>query len=119
MLPLWALSQESNQDAHEITRIALYSGSSSELSNLYNRNFELILFGSSYDYQNATTALKEFFSEHPSTEFDILHTGSSEDKSISYAIGKYKSEKGEFRVLMRFKNNGEKQELHKLEFSHQ
>ncbi len=110
------LAQNVSENILETTRIAISSGSTHELDQLFHSNFELHLFGKEYSKQQSSLALKDFFRQNPPKEFSLIHKGSSEDQSLSYSIGQYQSGEKNFRVLLRFKNSSEGSELYKLEF---
>jgi Domain of unknown function (DUF4783) len=110
------LAQNVSENILETTRIAISSGSTHELGQLFHSNFELHLFGKEYSKQQSAIALKDFFSQNPPKDFSLIHKGTSEDKSLSYSIGQYQSGEKNFRVLLRFKNSSQGSELYKLEF---
>ena len=111
------LSAQSDSDnVLENTRIAISSGATNELGELFHSNFELHILGKEYSKQQSSIALKDFFKQNPPKEFSLIHKGSSEDQSLSYSIGQYQTSEKNYRVLLRFKNSTEGTELYKMEF---
>lgn len=88
-------------------RAALKAGSSKELSKHFNEMVELNLDGekSSYSKTQAEFVLKDFFKNHPPSDFQYIHQGASKGNLLKYAIGKYTYANGSFRVLILFKNS--------------
>ena len=111
---LWA--QSKSNKVLETTRVAISSGSSKELSQLFHSSFELSIFGDEYNRKQSETILTDFFSNNPPQGFSLIHSGASEDNNLSYSIGQYKTGSKNYRVLLRFKNTSEGSELYKLEF---
>ncbi len=110
------MAQTEHSEVLETTRVAISSGSSKELSQLFHSSFELNIFGEEYSKSNSENVLKGFFNENPPSGFSLIHSGASEDQAISYSIGQYKTGGKNYRVLLRFKNTSEGSELYKMEF---
>lgn len=94
-------------DVMSNVRSALKAGSSKELTKHFNEMVELNLNGdkSSYSKTQAEFVLKDFFKNHPPTDFQYIHQGASKGNLLKYAIGKYTYGNGSFRVLILFKNS--------------
>lgn len=91
-------------------RNAIKAGSSRELTKHFNDMVELNIEGKTGNYtkEQSTFVLKEFFDKYPSSDFQYIHQGASED-GTQYAIGRYSYDTGSFRVFMLVKqvNGGE------------
>lgn len=95
--------QESHAQTSVVTNVrdAIKAGSSRELTRHFNDMVELNIEGKTGNYtkEQATFVLKEFFDKYPSSDFQYIHQGASED-GTQYAIGRYSFETGSFRVFM-------------------
>lgn len=82
-------------------RNAIKAGSSRELTKHFNDMVELNIEGKTGNYtkEQSTFVLKEFFDKYPSSDFQYIHQGASED-GTQYAIGRYSYDTGSFRVFM-------------------
>lgn len=91
-------------------RNAIKAGSSRELTRHFNDMVELNIEGKigNYTKEQSTFVLKEFFDKYPSSDFQYIHQGASED-GTQYAIGRYSHDTGSFRVFMLVKqvNSGD------------
>lgn len=91
-------------------RNAIKAGSSRELTRHFNDMVELNIEGKTGNYtkEQSTFVLKEFFDKYPSSDFQYIHQGASED-GTQYAIGRYSHNTGSFRVFMLVKqvNSGD------------
>jgi hypothetical protein len=101
----------------ENARTALKTGSSRELMNMLDNQFELTLFDKKYSRKNCEPVLRDFFNANPSQSFKYVHKGASKDGSLSYSIGHYQTSSEKFRVVIRFRKSGEDYKIHKLEVS--
>ena len=111
---IWA--QESHEKTMEATRVAIGSGSTTELSKFFDSNFELSIKGKEYNKNQSSSALRAFFQNNPPQGFSLIHQGASDDESLKYSIGQYQSDGKSYRVLLRFKTSEMGSELYKLEF---
>ncbi len=86
---------------------ALKKGNAGELAKYFSDNVELALsdLDDIYSKNQAELIIKDFFSKHPPTGFNILHKGGKE--SSRYAIGNLSTSNGKFRVtiLIKIKEN--------------
>ncbi len=114
--PNFSWSQSNHEKVLETTRVALSSGSSKELSQLFHASFELSIFGNDYNKSQSEGMLKSFFVDNPPNGFSLIHSGASEDSNLTYSIGQYKTGSKSYRVLLRFKNTSVGSELYKMEF---
>jgi hypothetical protein len=92
--------------------IAIKAGNASELSKYMNSTIELLLLDKEDFYKKnvAETILKDFFKEYQTRDFTILHQGAKND--AQYAIGNLKTEKGDFRVYLLLKKEGQDLLIH-------
>jgi len=66
-----------------------------------------------YSQSQATLVLKEFFKTNPSKSFDFIFKGEETAEGV-FAIGKYTSETGEFRVTIHMKKVGSNYKIESL-----
>lgn len=85
-------------------RLALVSGNYKSLVELFNDIVELKINGKegSYSRTQSEFALKDFFKNHPATDFHFIHHGESKGGS-KYSIGDYTSGSQKFRVYIKMK----------------
>ncbi|SDL67716.1 protein of unknown function [Catalinimonas alkaloidigena] len=95
---------QSSDQVLEETRRSLKSGSSRELARYFNEAVELGFDGqkASYSKTQAEFVIRNFFQQHPPTNFDFVHRGTSKE-GIRYCIGKYSSTEGAYRVVLLIK----------------
>ena len=85
-------------------RTALRNGSSRELSQYLAPTVEVGFDGDKQGY-NATQAeivIKDFFAKNTPSGFEFIHQGESKE-GIQYAIGRYMSRNGVYRVFVKLK----------------
>lgn len=103
MLAVSSLYTECSAQSSVITNVrnAIKAGSSRELTKHFNDMVELNIEGKTGNYtkEQSTFVLKEFFDKYPSSDFQYIHQGASED-GTQYAIGRYSYDTGSFRVFM-------------------
>lgn len=98
----------SAQNNFENIYAALKSGNSKELSKYFDNQIELTIKGASVNAQNtysktqATSIMKEFFSQVKPVSFKELHGGAA-NEWLKYKIGYLTTEKGKFRLMLRVK----------------
>ena len=85
-------------------RAALRNGSSRELSQYFAATVEVGFGGDrqSYSATQAELVLKDFFAKNQPTSFELVHQGESQEH-IQYAIGRYVSRTGTYRVYVKLK----------------
>ena len=93
-------------------------GSSKELSKYLYQTVDITIEGKveSYSKPQAEFVFRDFFKQHPPSEFTIQHHGSSKGGQ-PYAIGQYKSGAEIYRVFMKIKTVNNQQLLHEISFS--
>ena len=101
----------------ENARSAIKAGSSKELVEMLDKQFELILFEEKYNRSESEAKLKDFFIKNPAKDFKYVHKGLSKDGSLSYSIGHYETSNSKFRIVIRFKRISETYQIHKMEVS--
>lgn len=102
--------------------VALETGNAKLLSGYFNQNVELVVMDNDnvYSKSQAQQIVNNFFSSFGPIEknaFSVIHDGGKTD--AKYVIGKYRSEKGEFRVYFLLKKNNNKQYIHQLRIEKQ
>ena len=97
---------------------ALKAGSAKELSKYLSSTVDVTFDGNvqSYSKAQAEFVFRDFFKQHPPSEFSILHQGSSKGGQ-PFAIGQYKSGSDTYRVFMKIKAANSQQLLHEISFS--
>lgn len=109
----FSFSQEKTIFPSEIVE-ATQKADSKALSNFFNGKIELIIPGKSgvYSKAQAEQVLKNFFSKHPITSFQIIHQGIKDNSS--FAIGRYVSKNVAYRFYYRIKETDGKTLIHQL-----
>lgn len=102
--------------------VALETGNAKLLSGYFNQNVELVVMDNDnvYSKSQAQQIVNNFFSSFSPVEknaFTVIHDGGKTD--AKYVIGKFKSEKGEFRVYFLLKKNSDKEYIHQLRIEKQ
>lgn len=93
------------------------AGSAKELSNYLNQTIDVTIDNTVQTYSKAQAefVFRDFFKQHPATEFNIIHQGSSKGGQ-PFAIGQYMSGSDTYRVFMKIKTVNNKQLLHEISF---
>ena len=94
------------------------AGSSKELSKFLYQTVDVTIDGKveSYSKAQAEFVFRDFFRQHPPSEFGVIHQGSSKGGQ-PFAIGQYKSGSEVYRVFMKIKSANNQQLLHEISFS--
>lgn len=94
------------------------AGSAKELSKYLNQTVDVNLDGGlqSYSKAQAEFIFRDFFKQHPPTEFRIIHQGTSKGGQ-TFGIGQYKSGADTFRVYMKVKGVDNQQFVHEISFA--
>ena len=87
-------------------KAAISIASAKEVAALFENSVEMSLDGKNthYSKSQAEFVLRDFFQDNPVKSFSIIHKGNSEG-GLTYAIGKYATNAGSYRVLIRMRNN--------------
>lgn len=93
------------------------AGSAKELSGFLNQTVDVTIEGNvqSYSKAQAEFVFRDFFKQHPPSEFSIIHQGSSKGGQ-PFAIGQYKSDAETYRVFMKIKTINNVQLVHEISF---
>jgi Domain of unknown function (DUF4783) len=93
------------------------AGSAKELSGFLNQTVDVTIDGNvqSYSKAQAEFVFRDFFKQHPPSEFSIIHQGSSKGGQ-PFAIGQYKSDPETYRVFMKIKTVNNVQLVHEISF---
>jgi hypothetical protein len=99
-------------------RETIKAGSAKELSKFLFQTVDVTIEGKvqSYSKAQAEFVFRDFFRQHPPSEFNIIHQGSSKGGQ-PFAIGQYKSGEETYRVFMKIKSVNKLQLLHEISFS--
>lgn len=102
----------------EQVRETIGAGSAKELSKYLNQTVDVMIDEQlqSYSKAQAEFVLRDFFKNHPASEFTIIHQGSSKGGQ-PFAIGLYKSGDETYRVFMKIKATDKQQLVHEIRFS--
>jgi hypothetical protein len=94
------------------------AGSAKELSKYLYQTVDVTIEGNvqSYSKAQAEFVFRDFFKQHPPSEFSIIHQGSSKGGQ-PFAIGQYKSGADTYRVFMKIKASNSQQLMHEISFS--
>ncbi len=112
------LHAQAQKDVIAQVRETIKAGSAKELSKFLNQNVDVMIDEQLQTYSKAQAefVLRDFFKQHPASEFNIIHHGSSKGGQ-PFAIGLYKSGTETYRVFMKIKNDGSQQLVHEIRFS--
>lgn len=104
-------------DDFELVSKIIKIGNAKDLVKQFHTTVELNIDGkeASYSKSQAEAVLKNFFSKNPPTAFTINHKGASKS-GLPYAIGQYKNDLGNYRVLIRLKEVNGKNLINKISF---
>ena len=94
------------------------AGSAKELSQFLNQTVDVTLNDGPQPYSKAQAefVFRDFFKQHPPTEFTLIHQGTSKGGQI-FGIGQYKSENETYRVYMKIKIANNQQLVHEISFA--
>jgi len=94
------------------------AGSAKELSKYLNQTVDVTLDGGpqSYSKAQAEFIFRDFFKQHPPSEFRIIHQGTSKGGQ-NFGIGQYKSGNETYRVYMKIKGSDAQQLVHEISFA--
>lgn len=110
----------SNGQSEVINQVkeTIKAGSAKELSRYLFQTVDVTIEGKvqSYSKAQAEFVFRDFFRQHPPSEFNIIHQGSSKGGQ-PFAIGQYKTSDGTYRVFMKIKSVNNQQLLHEISFS--
>lgn len=93
---------------------AINKGDAGLLSTYFNNTIELTLLEKEgvYSKTQAEVILKNFFTQNPPKQFEILHQGGKE--SSKYAIGNFISNEKTYRITLFFKTEDTRLLIHQL-----
>lgn len=105
-------------DVIDQVKETIKAGSAKELSRYLNQTVDVTLEGNvqSYSKAQAEFVFRDFFKQHPPSEFSIIHQGSSKGGQ-PFAIGQFKSGGETYRVFMKIKAINSQQLVHEISFA--
>ncbi len=105
-------------DVIDQVKETIKAGSAKELTKYLNQTVDVTLDGSvqSYSKAQAEFVFRDFFKQHPPSEFSIIHQGSSKGGQ-PFAIGQFKSGGETYRVFMKIKVINNQQLVHEISFA--
>ena len=105
ILTLQVFVAQGQRDVIHQVRETIKAGSAKELSKFLFQTVDVTIEGKvqSYSKAQAEFVFRDFFRQHPPSEFNIIHQGSSKGGQ-PFAIGQYKSGNETFRVFMKIHN---------------
>ena len=117
VLTLQVFVAQGQNDVIYQVRETIKAGSSKELSKYLFQTVDVTIEGKvqSYSKAQAEFVFRDFFRQHPPSEFSIIHQGSSKGGQ-PFAIGQYKSGAETHRVFMKIKTVGNQQLVHEISF---
>ena len=115
---LQAFAATAQNDAIALIKETIKAGSAKELSRYLYQTVDVTIEGKveSYSKTQAEFVFRDFFRQHPASEFTIIHQGSSKGGQ-PFAIGQYKSGTEVYRVFIKIKVVNNQQLLHEISFS--
>lgn len=118
LLTLQMYASYGQADVISQVKETLKAGSAKELSKYLSATVDVTFDGNvqSYSKAQAEFVFRDFFRQHPPSEFSIIHQGSSKGGQ-PFAIGQYKSNAETYRVFMKIKATNNQQLLHEISFS--
>lgn len=117
-LSLQVFAAIAQSDVISSIKETIKAGSAKELSKYLSQTIDVTIEGKveSYSKPQAEFVFRDFFKQHPPSEFGIIHQGSSKGGQ-PFAIGQYKSGTDVYRVFMKIKTANNQQLLHEISFS--
>ena len=114
---LFSTKSLAQADVIDLVKETIKAGSAKELANYLNQTIDVTIDNSVQTYSKAQAefVFRDFFKQHPATEFNIIHQGSSKGGQ-PFAIGQYKSGTDTYRVFMKIKTVNNKQLVHEISF---
>ncbi|WP_226389642.1 DUF4783 domain-containing protein [Penaeicola halotolerans] len=111
-------SHAQSQRQLDDVKLAMKAGSSKELVKFFSDMIEINISGSQADYSKnqAEFVIRDFFKKNTPVDFEVIHKGESKD-GLRYAIATYKSDSGNFRVLIRGKLVENEFKIYNLDFT--
>ena len=118
ILTLQVFASHGQGEVIDQVKETIKAGSAKELSKFLFQTVDVTIEGKvqSYSKAQAEFVFRDFFRQHPPSEFNIIHQGSSKGGQ-PFAIGQYKSSDGTYRVFMKIKSVNKQQLLHEISFS--
>jgi Domain of unknown function (DUF4783) len=115
---LGAGAAQAQADNFGVVRAALRNGSSRELSQYLASTVEVGFEGDQQGYNaaQAEIVIKDFFAKNAPSTFEFVHQGESKE-GIQYAIGRYVSRNGTYRVFVKLKPSRGAPVIDTLEFT--
>ncbi len=112
-----ALAQ-SGDEALNSVKAAIKAGSAKDVARYFNSAVEVGLNGdkASYSQAQAEFVLRDFFSKNPGSGFEFMHQGSS-NEGQKYAIGKFTTKAGSYRVFVVVKQFGGSYKIDTIDFA--
>lgn len=104
-------------DIFDSVATAIRGNNAKDVAGYFNSSVELNIDNSEgvYSKTQAEMVLKNFFTQHACTKFDITHRAKSYGNN-SFAIGSYKSASGNYRVTVYVKEISGKNLIHEMKF---
>ena len=95
---------------------AIKTGNAAGVSKFFDNSVEITFPGksNSYSKSQAELVLRDFFSNNPAKNFEIIHK--SENEGSQYCIGNLETTNGIYRTTIYLKQKGEKQVVQELRF---
>ena len=109
---------QSGDEALNSVKGAIKAASAKDVARFFNNSVEVGVNGdkASYSQAQAEFVLRDFFSKNPVSSFDYMHQGSS-NEGQKYAIGKYVSKTGSYRVFVVVKQFGGSYKIDTIDFA--
>jgi len=117
-LSIATVSLQAQSEVINQVKETIKAGSAKELSKFLNQTVDVTLEGNvqSYSKAQAEFVLRDFFKQHPPSEVNIIHQGSSK-AGQPFAILQYKSGDTAYRLFMKIKSQGNTQLIDDIRFT--
>jgi hypothetical protein len=117
LLVCFSVISASAQEIFAPMKDAIKTGNAKEVIKFFNSSVDMNLDGevAMYSKAQAEFVLRDFFKKHPSSDFSIVHTGSSKG-GLQFAIGRYVSNADTFDVVIRVKEVSGSYLIHEINF---
>ena len=105
-------------DALASVKAALRDGSAKDIAALFGPTVDLGVDGNkqTYSQTQAEFVVRDFFAKNPPVSFEFVHQGAS-DANTPYAIGRYTTKAGAYRVLVKLKGPKTAMVIDNLDFT--
>ena len=100
---------------------ALKTGNTAQIARSFDNTVEITMRdnSNSYSKSQAELVLKDFFSNNPVKNFEVIHKGENSGTQSQFCIGILYTRNGTYRTTVFMKQKGDKQLLQEIRFEPQ